>query len=106
MDLWVIKYASRGSRIGDFAGDSSPRALCFWAFWRLGLATCQGDCQLWRTSLTKGTNSRPLLRETQNRWTVGVSEQHGIACGHAMEADEMQPRTGNQRGESLHEFQR
>jgi hypothetical protein len=25
MDLWVVKYASRRSRIGDFSGDSSVR---------------------------------------------------------------------------------
>ena len=25
MDLWVVKYASRLSRIGDFSGDSSVR---------------------------------------------------------------------------------
>ena len=29
----------------------------------------------------------------------------GIGCEHAMEANEMQPRTGHQRGEALHEFQ-
>ena len=30
----------------------------------------------------------------------------GFGRKHAMEADQMQPRTGNQRGESLYEFQR
>jgi hypothetical protein len=25
MDVWVVKYASRRSRIGDFSGDSSVR---------------------------------------------------------------------------------
>ena len=36
MDLWVVKYASRRSRVGDFSGDSSVRGarirgvLAYW----------------------------------------------------------------------------
>ena len=29
MDLWVVKYASRPSKIGDFSGRSSARGAMF-----------------------------------------------------------------------------
>lgn len=32
--------------------------------------------------------------------------QLGVGCDCAMEANQMQPRTGNQRGQALHELQR
>jgi len=40
-------------------------------------------------------------------WRAGddFGTQPGIGREHVMEADQMQPRTGNQRGESLHKFQ-
>ncbi len=38
---------------------------------------------------------------------IGVDRRaRSVGSKYAMEADQVQPRTGNQRGESLHEFQR
>jgi hypothetical protein len=39
MDLWVVKYASRRSRIGDFSGDSSVR------YARMRGVLASGECR-------------------------------------------------------------
>ncbi len=46
MDLWVVKYASRRSRIGDFSGDSSVRGAGSGAFWPLRRVQGKGGCRL------------------------------------------------------------
>ncbi len=52
-------------------------------------------------TLLSGGRVRVDRRARDNRGT-----QFSVGCEHAMEADQMEPRTGNQRGESLHEFER
>ena len=52
MDLWVVKYASRRSRIGDFSGDSSVRGARIRAFWPLGESSGK------RASTSGGANDR------------------------------------------------
>ena len=46
MDLWVVKYASRQSRIGDFSCDSSVRGAQIRAFWPLRRVQGKGGCRL------------------------------------------------------------
>jgi hypothetical protein len=61
MDVWVVKYASRRSRIGDFLGRcilgaSSRQRPCAWlssseapgsrAFWALTRVQAKGGCRL------------------------------------------------------------
>ena len=46
MGLWVVKYASRRSRIGDFWGPSSARGAMFRGFWSLGRARANREGRL------------------------------------------------------------
>jgi hypothetical protein len=46
MDLWVVKYASRPSRIGDFSGHSLVRGGRIRAFWPLGRVPAKVGCRL------------------------------------------------------------
>ena len=50
-----------------------------------------------------------LIRGSRVRLGGGARDNRGtqlsVGCEHAMEADEMQPRTGDERGEALHKLQ-
>ena len=54
MDLWVVKYASRRSRIGDFSGDSPVRGARIRAFWPLRRVQAKGDCRLRELNRMRG----------------------------------------------------
>jgi len=58
MDLWVVKYASRRSRIGDFSGDHRSEAPGSGAFWPLTRVQGKGGCRL-RELNRMGGGSRP-----------------------------------------------
>ena len=56
MDLSVVKYASRRSRIGDFSGDSSVRGARIRAFRLLTRVQGKGGCRLreWKGGFAAG----------------------------------------------------
>ena len=58
MDLWVVKYASRRSRIGIFRAmhrSEAPGSGAFWPLWRV---QGKGGCRL-RELNRMGGGSRP-----------------------------------------------
>ncbi len=51
------------------------------------------------------TVARWVVNHVSRRAWDDLGTELGIRGEHAMEADEMEPRTGHERGEALHEFQ-
>ena len=60
----------------------------------------RADAEGWRVSPWPGALSTTLAGAFGMIWGTGL----GIGSEHAMEANEMQPRTGNQRSQALHEL--
>ena len=81
-----------------------------------------GQCSI-SISNTRLSNWAQLMRADAEGWSVSpwpgglstdvsrrawddLGTELGVRCEHAMKSDEMQPRTGDERGKALQELQR
>jgi len=67
MDVWVVKYASRRSRIGDFSGDSSVRGAMFLGVLASWASESKGEGRLRGGAAHPGMEAKALLVGTEPR---------------------------------------